>query len=252
MKVTNLFLILILGLSFCTSPGKKLPEVNPDFKKVLEAHGDWSKWVNAKGLSFTLFHETSKIRENHFFNLDSREGRVDSQNFQIGFDGENVWISPNREAFSGRSIKFYHNLYFYFFNIPYILTDPGVKVEKIENRTLNGQSFETFQASFESGTGDSPDDQYFLLINPETSRLEWLIYKVTFFDPENKSFNALKYEDYRDVGGLVFPRILTGYTLEVDSTTNIRYQVSFGDVVLQNEEFDEVIFQMPEDGVKGD
>lgn len=245
MKLKNLFLLLLLGLSFCTSPEKKLPEVNPDFKKVLDAHGDWSKWINAKALSFTLFHETNLTQENHFFNLESREGRVDSQNFQIGFDGEKVWISPNRESFGGRSVRFYHNLYFYFFSIPYILTDPGVTVEKIENRTLNGQSFETLQASFDAGTGDSPDDQYFLLINPETNRLEWLIYRVTFFDPENKSFNALKYEDYRDAGGLVFPRILTGYTLEGDSTTNIRYQVSFGDVILQDEEFDHEIFQMP-------
>lgn len=245
MKLKNLFLLLFLGLSFCTSPEKKLPEVNPDFKKVLDAHGDWAKWINSKGLSFTLFHETNMTRENQFFNLQSRKGLVDSENFQIGFDGKNVWISPNREAFSGRSVRFYHNLYFYFFNIPYILTDPGVKVEKIENRTLNGQSYETFKASFDSGTGDSPDDQYFLLINPETNRLEWLIYRVTFFDPENKSFNALKYEDYRDAGGLVFPRILTGYILDGDSTSNIRYQVSFGDVVLQEEEFDEEMFQMP-------
>lgn len=245
MNLKSFLFAALLGLSFCTSPEKDIPPTNPDFEKVLDAHGDWNKWIQAKAFSFTMFHETNMTQENHFFNLESRKGRIDGQNFQIGFDGEKIWISPNREAFGGSSVRFYHNLYFYFFSIPYIFTDPGVQVEKIENRTLNGHSYKTLMASFDEGTGDSPKDIYYMLINPETNRLEWLLYKVTFFDPTNQSFNALKYEDYRDAGGLVFPRILTGYTLAGDSTTTIRYQVSFGDVILQEEEFDSEIFEMP-------
>ncbi|HCB47423.1 MAG TPA: hypothetical protein DEP37_13470, partial [Algoriphagus sp.] len=73
-----------------------------------------------------------------------------------------------------------------------------------------------------------------------------LLYTVTFFDQSNSQFNALKYEDYRDAGGLVFPRIMTGYTLEGDSTGRIRYQVSFSDVVLSEDPLNEDIFEMPE------
>ncbi len=249
MRSRILPLLLAVILFSCSSPEKQTPELDPDFEKVLTAHGDWEKWIDAESFSFTLFHETNKTQENHFIDLKSRKNRIDAESFQIGNDGEKLWVSPNREAYSGRSVRFYHNLYFYFFGIPYIFTDPGVQVEKVANRTLNGISYETLQASFESGTGDSPDDIYYLLIHPETQRLEWLLYKVTYFNPENDSFNALKYEDYRDAGGLVFPRILTGYTLEGDSTGSIRYQVSFGDVLLQEEPLDKAFFEMPENGV---
>ncbi|WP_332914065.1 hypothetical protein [Algoriphagus boritolerans] len=58
--------------------------------------------------------------------------------------------------------------------------------------------------------------------------------------------NALKYEDYRDAGGLIFPRIMTGYQFENDSTRRISYQVSFSDVFLVNEAMDDDLFAMPE------
>jgi hypothetical protein len=85
-----------------------------------------------------------------------------------------------------------------------------------------------------------------MLVDPETGKLAWLLYKVTFYDKTNETMNALKYEDYRDAGGLVFPRVMTGYQLENDSTKRIRYQVSFSDVLLVNEPMDEKLFAMPE------
>ena len=246
----NTYFILLLLLVFACAEKEPDPRANQpeDFKQVLDAHGDWSRWLDAEAFSYTMFHETNLTQENHFFNLDSRKGRIDAQNFQIGFDGEKVWISPNRQAFGGPSVRFYHNLYFYFFSIPYIFTDPGVSVEKVEDRTLNGKSYETLSVSFASDKGDSPDDQYYMLADPETHQLEWVLYTVTFFDSPEPTLNALKYEDYRDAGGLVFPRVLTGYTLEGDSTGRIRYQVSFADVVLTEDALDDDLFEMPEKG----
>ena len=58
--------------------------------------------------------------------------------------------------------------------------------------------------------------------------------------------NALKYEDYRDAGGLVFPRIMTGYQFENDSTKDLNYQVTFSDVFLLDEPMDADLFEMPE------
>src|SRR5690606_1966699 len=182
-------------------------------------------------------------------NLESRKIRLSNSEFEIGFNGNQAWISPNREAYKGNSVKFYHNLYFYFFNIPYVFTDPGVTVEKVEDKLMNGKKYPTFQAKFDSSTGSSPKDQYFMLINPETNRLEYLLYTVTYFGDENPPLSVLKYEDYRNSDGVYFPRILTGYTFENDSTKNLRYQVTFADALLLDEEFDEEIFEKPEDGV---
>ncbi len=199
-----------------------------------------------------MIHETNLTKETHFINLQTRETRIDAANFQIGFDGKDVWISPSRESFAGKSVRFYHNLYFYFYAIPYIFTDPGVTVSKVENKMMNGVSYETYSASFDPDKGDSPEDQYLMLINPETNRLEYLLYTVTYYGNPNPSLSALKYEDYRDSGGLSFPRILTGYTYDNDSTGRIRYQVSFADVLVLDEEFEKSLFEKPENGVVTD
>ncbi|MBN3583747.1 hypothetical protein JYB64_15205 [Algoriphagus aestuarii] len=231
---------------------KEMPNVSPEFQELLEKHGDWSKWVHAKAMSFVMIHETNLTQENYFINLDSRKVRLDASGFSIGKDDQGTWVSPNRAAFGGTSINFYHNLYFYFYSIPYVFTDPGVSVSQVENKILNGISYKTLQAKMSPGTGSSPDDQYFMLINEESGRLEYLLYTVSFFGNQNPTFTALKYEDYRNADGLVFPRLLTGYTFENDSTKGIKYQVSFADILLLDEKFEDSIFEKPDNGVYAD
>lgn len=217
-----------------------------DFQKVLDAHGNWKKWVDSEAFSFTMFHETNLTQENYFVNLDSREVRIDGQFFQIGFDGEKTWISPNRQAFGGPSVKFYHDFYFYFFSMPYILTDLGTTVKKVANRNLNGKNYEAFEATFDEKNHGGPSNQYTLLVDPETNQLEWVLYRVTYFGNPNPPIQAMKYEDYRDAGGLIFPRLMTGYSIAGDSLESFRSQVSFADVVLTEDDFDRNLFEMPE------
>jgi hypothetical protein len=250
MKITQKLLLLAFATFFfaceqkVTTPDPRLDQPE-EFKKLLDAHGDWSKWVKAKAFSYAMVHETTLSWENHYINLTDRKVRIDADTWQIGNDGERVWISPNRQAFNGNSVRFYHNLYFYFFSIPYIFTDPGVTVEKTENKMVNGQSYEAFAVSFDEKVGDSPNDKYFMLVDPETGKLAWVLYSVTFFDKNNTKMSALKYEDYRDAAGLIFPRVMTGYQYENDSARYINYQVSFSDVFLVEKEMDADLFAMP-------
>jgi hypothetical protein len=251
MNITRYFLIIVIAaFTFSceqkdTTPDPRLDQP-AEFKKLLDAHGNWSKWINAKAFSYAMVHETNLAWENHYISLTDRKVRIDADTWQIGNDGEKVWISPNRQAFQGKSVRFYHNLYFYFFSIPYIFTDPGVSVKKIENKLVNGISHEAFEVSFEANVGSSPDDNYFMLVDPETGKLAWVLYTVTFFDKTNTKLNALKYEDYRDAGGLIFPRIMTGYQFENDSTKRLSYQVTFSDVLLVDKAMDAELFAMPE------
>lgn len=250
MNITRYFLFLIISaFSFSceqkdTTPDPRLDQPE-EFKKLLEAHGDWSRWIDAKAFSYAMVHETNLAWENHYINLTDRKVRIDADTWQIGNDGVKVWISPNRQAFQGNSVRFYHNLYFYFFSIPYIFTDPGVNVKKTKNKLVNGISYEAFEVSFDANVGDSPNDRYFMLVDPETDKLAWVLYSVTFYDKSNTKMNALKYEDYRDVGGLIFPRVMTGYQFENDSTRRISYQVSFSDVFLVDKAMDDALFAMP-------
>lgn len=250
-----IYLILIASLFSCAkeeTSNLETPELLPEFEEVLNAHGDWLQWYYAKAESYLMIHESVLIEEDASINLKSRKIRLSNTEFEMGFDSEKTWISPSRRAYGGPSIKFYHNLYFYFYNIPFVFTDPGVKVEQVAERSLNGETYPTLKATFESGTGASSDDEFFMLLNPETNRVEYLLYTVTYFGKNNTKINALKYEDYIDYQGVYFPRILTGYEFENDSLQAIRYQVSFSDLLLSSEEFKNDIFEKPENGIYAD
>lgn len=228
------------------------PELTPEFEEVLNAHGDWMQWYNAKAESYVMIHESVLIEEDASINLKSRKIRLSNTEFEMGFDGEKTWISPDRSAYGGPSLKFYHNLYFYFLNIPFVFTDAGVNVEKVADRSLNGKKHPTLKATFDPGTGASSDDEFFMLLNADTNQLEYLLYTVTYFGKDDVKLNALKYEDYREYQGVLFPRILTGYEFENDSTQAIKYQVSFSDILLSDEEFKDDIFEKPENGIYAD
>jgi len=88
------------------------------------------------------------------------------------------------------------------------------------------------------------------LIDSTTGQVAWVLFAVTFFDKGNQVQEALKYEDYRNADGMIFPRVITGYLLDNDSTTRIRYQSSFTDVYVLEEELDGSLFKMPKQGVK--
>ena len=201
----------------CSSADERSAENNqtyPEcFMEVLQAHGGLEKWQEMETLQYKLRKDDQT--ETHTIDLKNRKDLIEASDYTLGYDGENVWVSPNAAAFPGKSAKFYHNLYFYFLSIPFVLADPGVAYKQLENMELQGQQYEVIEVSFGEGVGDSPEDKYRLLINPDTKQLEWLLYTVTFFDgqPSDK-FNALKYDDYQEHQGLLLPHKLTGYTYE--------------------------------------
>jgi hypothetical protein len=254
MRMTRIGLLLLclVGIVACQEknqgPDARLNQPE-HFKKLLDAHGTWEKWIEASSFSFAMVHETTLEWENHYLSLNDGRVRIDADQFQAGNDGEKIWISPNRQSFPGQSVRFYHNLYSTFLSLPYALTDTLVTVTKLEDRVFNGQAYPTLEAKLKGGKLLGPSNRYELLIDPNTGQLAWVLYAVTYYDKNNQVQEALKYEDYRDAGGLIFPRVITGYQIENDSSKRIRYQVSFSDIFLVNEELEESLFEMPKGAV---
>ena len=257
MKATLKYLVLaILLLPSCQSGEDKATEATlahstgtkaypAYFQDVLQAHGGLEQWQKLGTMQYQL--TTKGNTETHIIDLKNRKDLVKADNYTIGHDGEQVWVSPNKAAFPGKSALFYHNLYFYFFSIPFVLADPGASYEQLPDTELQGKRFKTIGVSFGEGVGAAPEDRYRLLINPETNRLEWLLYTVTFFDgkPSDK-FNALKYEEYQEHKWLVLPRKLVGYEYEDGQIGDVRYSVTIDDLQLKEERPDQEQFKKPE------
>lgn len=224
---------------------KKYPEA---LQKVFDAHGGIDKWNEAQ----TLIYEMVKPKntEKHITDLPSRKTRLEGKNFTIGYDGKDVWLAQqDTTAFRGNA-RFYHNLYFYFYAMPFVLGDDGITYEKAESLTYEGVSYPGYKISYGANVGDSPEDNYFIYYNPTSYQMEWLGYTVTYFNgkPSTK-ISYIRYEDWQKVNGVVLPKILTWYMSKDNKVVEPRNSVEFTNVSLTNDEMEAATYTRPEDAV---
>lgn len=206
-----------------TTPVKTYPEI---FNKVLEAHGGKATWDAMNTLTYTI--GTGAKAEEHTVELKSRRSLIEVPGkYKLGFDGKDVWISPHRDSFSGQSPRFMHNLRFYFVAIPFVFTDPGVNIKDGGMVTTNGKEYHLVHVTFEDHIGDAPEDHYNMYVDPNSNRIDFITYSVTYFDTSRATkYNALRY-DWAEANGLLAPTMFTGYKWEQDSLGEQRYQSSF-------------------------
>ncbi len=215
--------------------------------KVFDAHGGVDVWNAMQSLEFTMKKPDGD--EVTLTNLKSRESLINMPNHTIGYDGKMVWLnSKTEEAYKGNP-KFYYNLMFYFYAMPFILADDGIIYENVEALTFDGVKYPGIKISYESGVGESPEDEYILYYNPETYKMEWLGYTVTYFSKEkSKKWSFIKYSNWQTVKGLVLPETLTWYKVEDNLPVEVRNDLKFADIKLSKTKAKAKRFTKPETG----
>jgi hypothetical protein len=208
-------------------------------QKIFKAHGGYEKWSQMQTLSY------QKGSEQTIANLKNRKIRVTSDRMTIGFDGNDVWVMP--DSVDARRARFYHNLYFYFYAMPFVLGDPGIQYEDVADRIFKGKNYSGLKISYEEGIGDSPKDNYILWFDPETFQMQWLMYTVTFSSGEaNDRYNLIKYDQWGAFDGLVLPTTIQWYRFQNDTVGGMRNEVRFENIQLSEEAPDETLFEMPQ------
>ena len=209
MKKIVIFLVLSLVIISCKNEVKK-EQVKHSFpnelSKVFEKHGGLDAWKSIRTLSF------NKGEEVHTTDLWSRKISVNAPNYSLGFGGDSIWLLEKEPKAFKSNPKFYYNLYFYFYAMPFVLADDGITYEKIDDLIFEGKNYPGFKISYEADKGTSPDDNYIIYYNPETYQMEWLAYTVTFRSkkPSDK-YNIIRYNDWNSVNSLILPKSITWY-----------------------------------------
>ncbi|MEP5614420.1 MAG: DUF6503 family protein [Cyclobacteriaceae bacterium] len=207
--------------------------------KIFEAHGGYANWASMKQLSYM------KGGESTITNLENRKIKLVSDEMTVGFDGENVWVTP--DTVDASRSRFYHNLYFYFYAMPFVVGDPGAFYEDVESMEIKGATYNGVKVSYGEGVGDSPDDFYIIWYNPETYKMEWLMYTVTFRSGEaNENYRLIKYDQWGDVEGVNLPTTIQWHTYEEGVVGDMRNEVLFEEIKLSTEAPSEDLFEMPE------
>ncbi|EDP94518.1 DUF6503 family protein [Kordia algicida OT-1] len=262
MKKITLVLLGLFLMTACNNTEKKSEtsnttteeaKVNPKkypekLQKVFDAHGGIDNWNKAQTLVYEMVKPDKT--EKHITDLHSRKTRLEGKGFTIGYDGKDVWLAQKDTTAFRSNARFYHNLYFYFYAMPFVLGDDGITYDKEESLTYEGVSYPGYKISYGDNVGDSPEDNYFIYYNPETYQMEWLAYTVTYFNGKpNDKRGYIRYENWQDVNGIILPKTLTWFTTDEEGNLKApRNSVEFTNVSLTEKAMEATIYARPEDG----
>ena len=187
-----------------------IPETNhPDFVSNMEVAHQKSKLLEQGVICFnidmTFGQRNSQMKI--FTTPSSSAIRVDKKDgpSTVMINGD---IYTDADSSSWRREKFGVYTYQYFFMAPFKFSDEGTKWEKLPN--LEGEVLDRALLTFESGTGDAPDDWYIVHSDPETNLVNHIGYIVTgggaTVEEAEKNAHAIKYSDYQEVDGIPMAR----------------------------------------------
>lgn len=197
---------------------------------IFDAHGGLETWRGQQ----TLVYDIPKkyFTEIHTIDLKTRKDRVDSEQFSLGTDGNQVWLLDSVENYKGDA-AFYHNLMFYFYAMPFVLADDGIIYDETPNLEYEGKTYPGIRIAYESGVGTSSKDEYFIHYDAENHQMAWLGYTVTYRTGEkSETIKWIRYDDWQTLEGLVLPKSITWYNFEGSKILDARSTVEFENVTL--------------------
>ncbi len=254
-QISILFAFSVLIMSCGTEPKetKILSEEEQKGQELLDktiaAHGGLERWNSFEGLSYNLLNSGKSLYQ--ITQLKDRRTYTKAEDFELGFDGKTAWVLPDAENVPGKSAAFYYNLDFYFVAIPFVLKDEGVNAFYEGLTTINEKEYETLKITFGTEVGFTPEDVYYLYIDPATSMLEILVYSVSFFDKESASLNSAKvYSEWQEVEGIKMPGKMQNFKwLDGEIGEDTKHDRVFSDYKFLKEIQDKQLFEVPEGAV---
>lgn len=214
----GIFLFLIYSCTNSSTPSsdyseeaavqEMLPEVTAlPIVEQLEAAHKVNLFRQKKAISFDieLYFGGSKRLDGTLITTTGSDGiRIEREDGSVlGYDGEQVWLSPADRDLGGARFAVF--TWQYFFMAPFKLSDPGTNWEALEDMILDGEAHTTAKLTFDSDTGDAPDDWYIAYKDKTTNLLDALAYIVTFRASQEKAEeepHAITYHDYQEVDGI--------------------------------------------------
>lgn len=225
--------------------------IYPDnITKVFDTHGGLDTWNAFESLYFEI--EKPNINDAYNVALKSRESLIRMEHHNLGFDGEKVWVQNLDTSQYKGNAKFYYNLMFYFYAMPYVLGDDGINYEDVDPISFEGKEYPGIKISYDAGVGTSSDDEYVLYFDKDTHKMSWLAYTVTYFSKEkSKKFNLIKYDTWNVVAGIELPKKIQWYIFKdgiIEGADEDHGSVSFVNAKLSKEKPKDDLFKVPEDG----
>jgi len=260
MKKFNAIAILLISFLGFTQTSKEVSEISEvsiterfpnKLNNMFTAHGNYVRWDTMNQLSFDLLKKAG-VTETHLIDLKSRKALISSSKFTIGFDGNDVWLNKDGK-FPVEKARFYHNLYFYFYAMPFVLGDPGITYSQIQDLNFENKTYSGYKISYGTGVGDSPEDNYFVYFDKATHQMTWLGYTVTYGnDKPSTEVHFIKYTEWQAVNGFLLPKKLQWYDSENNLPSIPSNTAEFENIGISDTLISPSVFAKPLDALIGD
>ena len=184
----------LFGIGFfavgCDRGGRDAAVSDPGKELVMEsiaAHGGKEKWYGSGQLQFQWkYHMTDRGADavvDTIQTVDTKtmavKHEVVGKDITFGLNAGEDWIRPEGAEFTPPP-RFWALTPFYFLGIPFVFNDENANFEKLaEQMEFEGKSYTQVKVTYDKEAGDSPDDYYVLLIDPETKLTRGAYYTVT-------------------------------------------------------------------------
>ena len=153
----------------------------------IEAHGGKDKWYNSGQLQFRwTYHMSDKGPDAVIDTVQTVDPKtlavvheVEGQDIRFGMNAGQAWILPADAKFRSHP-RFWSLTPLYFLGIPFVFNDSNAKFEKLpEQMEFEGKKYTQVRVTYNKKAGDSPDDFYVLLIDPDSKLTRGTYYSVT-------------------------------------------------------------------------
>jgi len=153
----------------------------------IQAHGGKEKWYGNGQLQFRwTYHMTDRGPQAIVDTKQTVDPKtmavtheVIGKDIRLGMSDGKAWITPKGSEFMPPA-RFWALTPFYFIGIPFVFNDSGANFEKLDAMmAFEGKDYTQVKITYSKDSGDSPDDYYVLLIDPETKLTKGAYYTVT-------------------------------------------------------------------------
>lgn len=193
MKI-EVFLMSLIALFVvsCEGPAEVsvTEEKNPGRDLVMEsinAHGGTDAWYGNGPLEFRwIYHMTDRgpdavVDTTQIVDPENMSAihQVEGRDVSFGMRDGKAWIHPADAEFSPPP-RFWALTPFYFIGIPFVFNDPNANFELLpEPIEFEGKDYTQVKITYDDAAGDTPEDYYVLLIDPESKLTRGAYYIVT-------------------------------------------------------------------------
>ncbi|KPM32697.1 Hypothetical protein I595_1124 [Croceitalea dokdonensis DOKDO 023] len=194
---------------------------------AMKANGGLAKWYANGPLSFRFQYQpldSSTPRDTYqiidTWRSTARHYHAKDSSQQFGWEGKTAWqLAKDSTAFAYNT-RFWALTPYFFIGQPFVLDGSGVQLKQLPNTVYQDRMQEVIRVTFDTGTGDAPDDYYVLYFDAETHKLAVIRYIVSypgyFKNGGHSPEKLMELGAYHTVDGIALPTTYKTFWLSAE------------------------------------